>query len=189
MTDGKEAAFLAEQYFRGQNGAEVDFEKSSFYAKQAWKNGNARGALILGLLSLERKQENAAQEAKEWFLKSTQAGDFKAPRHLGLLYEEGKGVKQDYREAARWYEVSRERGDITGTYLLGRLYEQGLGVEKNEKKALRLYQKAGSREDAVAAPALLAISELYRRGCGVKKDAEEAEKWRKKYEAARERHL
>lgn len=189
MTEGKQEALLAGQYFRGQGGVDADFEKSAFYAEKAWKSGNPRGALILGLLCLEGKEENAAGEAQKWFLKSAQAGDFKAPRHLGLLYEKGEGVKQDYKEAARWYAIAEERGDITGTYLLGRLCELGLGVDKDEKRALELYLKAGNREDAIAAPALLAISELYRRGCGVNPNAEEAEKWRQKYEAARKRHL
>ena len=32
-----------------------------------------------------------------------QAGDPRAQFHLGVLYERGWGVPQDFREAARWY--------------------------------------------------------------------------------------
>ena len=47
---------------------------------------------------------------------------------LGLLYEEGVGVKADLTEALRWYRAAAERGDVKAQSTLGSFYLDGRGV-------------------------------------------------------------
>lgn len=61
---------------------------------------------------------------------------------LGILYEEGKGVEQDYRKAADHYERAANLGIIEAQVRLGRLYEEGKGVDPDFIKAKSLYSQA-----------------------------------------------
>jgi len=38
-------------------------------------------------------------------------GNADAQFHLGVMYEFGEGVPQDYKEAARWYRLAADQGD------------------------------------------------------------------------------
>ncbi|WP_374250268.1 tetratricopeptide repeat protein [Xanthobacter sp.] len=55
-------------------------------------------------------------------------GDAKAQGMVGYLYENGKGVPQDFVVAAQWYGCAAEQGDPTAQYLLGLAYDKGRGV-------------------------------------------------------------
>nr|WP_314398773.1 tetratricopeptide repeat protein [uncultured Campylobacter sp.] len=104
----------------------------------------------------------------------------KAPRYLGEIYEQGLGVKQDYKKAAEFYALGAKRDDLASQYRLGKLYEQGLGVAQSYQKAMSLYLKANGRFDHVTAPAFSAIGDLYANGLGVEKNQKEAQIWYEK---------
>ena len=53
---------------------------------------------------------------------------------LGVLYERGEGVKQNYQKAAELYQKSCDGGNIGGCLLLGALYLKGEGVKKKYQK-------------------------------------------------------
>ena len=38
-------------------------------------------------------------------------GDTNAQFNLGVMYEDGRGVTQDYQEAVKWYRKAAEQGD------------------------------------------------------------------------------
>ena len=48
--------------------------------------------------------------------------------YLGVMYNEGRGVPQDYAEAAKWYKLAAEQGDALAQYNLGLSYARGEGV-------------------------------------------------------------
>jgi TPR repeat protein len=54
------------------------------------------------------------------------AGHMKAQYHLGLLYEMGLGVQQDYSEAARWYGKAAVQGDVRSQKRLIIMRKKGL---------------------------------------------------------------
>jgi len=58
-------------------------------------------------------------------------GDADAQVALGVMYEDGKGVPQDYAEAARWYRLAARQGDTTAPFYLGMMYEFGKGVAQD----------------------------------------------------------
>ena len=51
--------------------------------------------------------------------------------NLGLMYQFGPGVPQNYTEAAKWFRLAAEQGDADGQNMLGLLYHEGHGVPQN----------------------------------------------------------
>lgn len=61
---------------------------------------------------------------------------------LGVLYEEGKGVRQDYAKAAEYHKKGCDLGYALPCERLGDLYMEGKGVPRNRSSAKRLFGKA-----------------------------------------------
>ena len=83
------------------------------------------GEMQDGFDAYNRKDFTAAVEI---FLHSSEQGDPLAQLLLGLMYDEGKGVKQDYIEAVKWYRLSAEQGNASAQSNLGLMYAEGQGV-------------------------------------------------------------
>ncbi|MGR9087132.1 MAG: tetratricopeptide repeat protein [Gammaproteobacteria bacterium] len=77
-------------------------------------------------------------------------GDSSAQYILGQLYEQGKGVNQDYKEAMRWYLNSAIQDHSKAQYHLGRMYETGSGVDRDYVRAYMWYGLASVRGFNVA---------------------------------------
>ena len=58
-------------------------------------------------------------------------GDANAQYSLGLMYDNGRGVKQDSKESAKWYRMSVEKGHTDSQYNLGVMYANGDGIQKD----------------------------------------------------------
>ena len=111
-------------------------------------------------------------KAVEHFRNAAEQGDICAQANLGLCYEMGHGVAQDYSEAAKWYQMAAEEFDNIPKKL-GEFYEKGLGVTQSYTEAAKWYKKAADHGDVTAQ------SNLGR--CYLKqKDYSEAIKWYKK---------
>ncbi|MBR0203611.1 MAG: sel1 repeat family protein, partial [Synergistaceae bacterium] len=54
-----------------------------------------------------------------------QKGEAKAQYHLGVLFNDGKGVPQDFVQAAKWYTQAASQGHIKAQLYLGLLYQKG----------------------------------------------------------------
>lgn len=104
------------------------------------------GALLpqyyLGLTHLELKNN---PEAMKWFRIAASKGFSKAENQIGLMYENARGVPQDFIEAAKWYTKSAQKGDPDGQFNIGRLYERGSGVDRNYQVAEDWYKKAAEQ--------------------------------------------
>jgi len=68
-----------------------------------------------------------------------------AQSNLGILYENGWGVKQDAEKAFFWYQKSAELGQMDAQHNLATLYQQGNGVEQDLNKAGFWYEKAAKK--------------------------------------------
>ena len=71
-------------------------------------------------------------------------GDAEAQRNLGLMYDTGEGVPQNYAKALEWYTKSANQGYSQAQYNLGLMYKNGEGVPQDYTKALELFQKAAN---------------------------------------------
>ena len=85
-------------------------------------------------------------------------GDADAQYYLGIMYEEGKGVPQDYKAAVKWYTLAAEQGSAKAQYNLGAMYFNGQGVIQDNVYAHMWINIAGSNgsEGAAAARATVA---------------------------------
>ncbi len=54
-----------------------------------------------------------------------------AQANLGIMYENGRGVAQDYAEAVRWYRMAAEQGNAIAQLNLGLGYAKGQGVPQD----------------------------------------------------------
>ena len=48
-----------------------------------------------------------------------------AQLRLGLMYDQGQGVTQDYQEAFKWHHSAAEQGNVDAQFRLGVMYGQG----------------------------------------------------------------
>ncbi len=95
-------------------------------------------------------------------------GEVEAQDNLGLMYEEGYGVLQDYAEAVRWYRLAGSSNN------LGRMYEQGHGVAQDYAEASRLYRLAAERKNSLAQ---YNLGRMYEQGHGVAQSYVKAHMW------------
>ncbi len=101
-------------------------------------------------------------------------GDPSAQFYLGLLYDKGDGVPQDYTMARKWYEKAAAQGYAMAQTKLGVLYANGRGVLLNYTKAREWFEKAAAQGDAEAQ---FSLGLLYYYGLGVPQDDVRAYMW------------
>ncbi|NDQ58019.1 MAG: sel1 repeat family protein [Acidipila sp.] len=87
------------------------------------------------------------------------AGDVRAQRTLGLLYQYSTlapdgSAQPDYPAAAYWYHKASDHGDAQAAYELAILYHDGLGVTADASRSFHLLQKAAEANYVLAMPLL-----------------------------------
>ena len=55
---------------------------------------------------------------------------------LGYMYDEGRGIGQDYKQALNWYRKAVEQGNADAQCNLGNCYYNGNGVTKDYSQAV-----------------------------------------------------
>src|SRR5512141_2304741 len=102
-------------------------------------------------------------------------GDADAQFILGFLYDEGKGVPQDYAEAAKWYGRAAKQGNKSAQHNLGLIDDQGQ-VSKDRAEMGKWHRRAVEPGNAAArSNSNLGLMDNHVRG--VPKDNREMEKW------------
>jgi TPR repeat protein len=101
-------------------------------------------------------------------------GDPVAQNYLGIMYERGHGVPQDYAEALNWYRKAADQGNAAAEFNLGGMYQNGKGVTENYVEAVRWYRRAA---DQGLAGGQLLIGTMYEIGMVVPKDVVRAYMW------------
>lgn len=92
--------------------------------------------------ALAAYQNGNFERAAELWHAIAEKGDATAQYSLGQMYEQGKGVAQDYQEAYKWYRLSAEQGNTRAQYSLGGMHEKGLGVSQDYVRAYMWYDIA-----------------------------------------------
>jgi hypothetical protein len=108
---------------------------------------------------------------------AAERGDRAAQHVLGWLYDNGKGVPQDYAEAAHWFQKAADQGHADAQNNLGLLYRNGQGVPQDDAEAAGWYRKAANQGTAQAQHNL---GVLYLCGQGVVQDYPKALHWFRK---------
>lgn len=132
------------------------------------------------------ESENAptADQARQILDKTrplAEKGDASAQYNMGVLYDQGYGVKQDAETARQWYLKAAAQHFAKAEHNLGIIYKSGKGVEANATKAAHWFRRA-ARDGEPAAQNNLAV--MYVRGDGVPKDMGAAARWAAKAAAS-----
>ncbi len=77
---------------------------------------------------LRAAQEGDFETAlKEW-TPLAERGNASAQYNLGLMYEDGTVVPQDYIEALKWFRLAADQGEACAQRNLGLMHDNGCGV-------------------------------------------------------------
>ena len=106
--------------------------------------------------------------------KDAESGDAEAQNNLGVMYNKGLGVSEDYAEAVKWYRLAADQGYADAQCNLGVMYDNGQGVPQDYAEAVKWYRLAADQGDAGAQSNL---GVMYSDGQGVPQDDEDAERW------------
>lgn len=71
-------------------------------------------------------------------------------RKMAVVYEHGRGVKQDFAQAYRLYCQAALSGDLESAYNLGWMYFNGRGMSRDSALAMYWFQRAAHGGDALA---------------------------------------
>ena len=108
-------------------------------------------------------------KAKEWFLKSAQAGNDYSQYALGKLLLDEKSP-----DAVHWLEQAATQGNRYAQYKLGKMYLTGELVPKDIDVALKYLRMSASRNNQFAQ---YTLGKLYLQGKDVEQDKEAARQW------------
>ena len=81
-------------------------------------------------------------QAARLFSPLAEQGVASAQFYLGLMYEKGRGVRQDHSTALTWFRKAAAQGYAGPQNNLGLIYERGRGVRKDTVRALMWYTVA-----------------------------------------------
>ena len=73
-----------------------------------------------------------------------------AQNDLGVMYEGGERVAQDYEKAVFWYQRAAEQGYDVAQSNLGNMYDRGDGVAQDYEEAVFWWRKAAEQGYAQA---------------------------------------
>lgn len=107
-----------------------------------------------------------AEAYRDW-TEAAEAGDGRAARLLGVMYDSGEGVAQDRGQALRWYERAAGLGDAGGMFNVAVSYDSGMGVARDGRTAARWYARAAARHFGRAE---YNLALMYESGDGVRHD-------------------
>jgi len=108
------------------------------------------------------------------FFRLALAGDPSAQFYLGVMYDYGEGVPQNYAGAVYWYRRAGDQGHAKAQFNLGVLYHFRMGVPQNHAEAVRWYRLAAEQGLAQAQAFLGA---MYADGEGVPQHDVQAYMW------------
>ena len=79
-----------------------------------------------------------------------EAGNAAAQNNLGLMYDNGTGVAQDYAAAVSWYRTAADQGYAKAQYNLGLMNAKGQGVPQDYVQAHKWLNLGATSGDADA---------------------------------------
>ncbi|MCX7093126.1 MAG: J domain-containing protein [Methylobacter sp.] len=88
------------------------------------------------------------EEAFSLYRQLADQGHAKAQFNLGVMYDRGHYVTQDYVQAVSWYVKAAEQGNANAQYNLALKYQMGQGVTQDESKAAYWYRRAAEEGSA-----------------------------------------
>ena len=123
---------------------------------------------------LEATMRGDYQTAFKLWLPMAEQGYAGAQFNLGVMYENGDGIKQDDFEAVKWYRKAAEQGYANAQSNLGAAYSAGRVVRQDDVEAVKWFKKA-AENGSENGQFKLGLSYLI--GRGIQKDRTLAKEW------------
>ena len=109
--------------------------------------------------------EQRYSDAVPVLYRAARLGHARAQAVLGIIYQDGDGVREDDRAAACWFSLAAAQGHRASQYALGGMYEEGEGgLPRDQQRANELYLASANKGFDKAQ---LAIGMSYEFGEGV----------------------
>ena len=156
-------------------GVERDVEMAALWYARAAARNIAPAELVLA--HILRRGEIGAPDgelALRHIRSAAHRGSVRAQFELGVAYDRGVGVTQNYATAAVWYEKAADQGLTEAIYNLATLFDEGLGAPKDHAAAIAWYRQAARGGNALAENN---IGNLHEKGLGVPQDYVRAVEW------------
>ena len=170
---------IGSMYANGQ-GVPQDYTEAIKWWRKAADQGNADAQNNLRIMSTREAADQvddpyknlrimehalAAERLGDWksaflLLKPlAEQGDATAQFDLGFIYENGKGVPQDYAEAMKWYRKAADQGNADAQNNLGTMYANGQGAPQDYTEAIKWWRKAADQGNAHAQELITSLKE------------------------------
>lgn len=130
-----------------KNRAQLDALKASLMATT---KECAYAQFMLGIMLLEEPREPGdVEEAVDWFTKAADTGYTDAHLQLGMMYQDGIGVRKDPSQAMKWFRKPAEEGNPWAQFSMGELSGEVEG-SGDAFAALEWFRKAAAQGYAEA---------------------------------------
>jgi TPR repeat protein len=83
-------------------------------------------------------------EAFQAWQQAAQSGDAQAAMFVGVLFDTGFGVNQDYTHALEWYQRAAAGGNATAMFNVAVMFDAGRGSPTNPAMAAHWYEQAAA---------------------------------------------
>ncbi|EPF80429.1 hypothetical protein GCM10025882_32980 [Acinetobacter gyllenbergii] len=111
-------------------------------------------------------------QAIQYYQAAVDQGDCESMVALGLMYDNGESVEQDYTRALNYYQQAAHLGNAWGWNNLGCMYLKGHGVDQNIQQAIDCFKQSIQLGNGQACKNLAG---LYYDGVEVEQDLEAAQ--------------
>lgn len=120
--------------------------------------------------------EGRYNNAYSIWLPLAEKGHAPSQLNLGILLDQGLGVKTNQEAAVAWFEQAAEQEYSPAIFNLGKMYQKGRGVVKDHTKATSLFQTAAKFGNSYGQ---YSLGMAYLRGEGISKNVDEGVSWLK----------
>ncbi|MGD9537076.1 MAG: peptidoglycan-binding protein [Alphaproteobacteria bacterium] len=175
-----DAAFNVGTLYENGYGVTADAEAATKWYGQAAARRYAPAQIALSRLAEAgdaAAKSKASEDAIRALKDAAERGSAEAQFSLGVAYDRGVGVIQNYATAASWYQRAAVQGLAEAQYNLATLHDQGLGTQNDTALALLWYRTAAEAGSPLAANNL---GYLHEYGLGVRQDDGAALAWYRK---------
>lgn len=134
-----EAQLMLSELYTNGTLVTQDFNKAKELAQLAQAQGYVPAIYQMGEIA---RAQNEMQQAKDWYLKASQALYLPADIALANLYLDEKNPLHDAHAGFLWMLKAAQDGSSQAQVALASMYKQGIGVEADENLSKEWQQKA-----------------------------------------------
>lgn len=167
------------QYYHSGRGVAQDQDQALIWLEKAADQGDPQHVFDLAKV-LEGSDPARAATLYE---QAAGAGSQDAAVSLGVLYQDGTGVPQDFARAHDLYLAPAAAGHARAANNLGLLYARGNGVAQDYERATALFQTAAKQGLPTA---MTNLSVMYANGFGIAQSDDLAAEWERHASQARQ---